>query len=130
MADAVHKEAASEKQAEAVNQELVLLETTIASILEATEAAEESERLRQQAIDDNEACAKATADALQLQERSLFAIAEAAELEAKAEALSLQGKMAESMEAIAAAGRYISMRKCHLYRLHHPKNSCLQASSV
>ena len=88
---------------------MALLKDSLAAIQAATDAAERSEELTQQAADDSQAAAEATEQAAQLQERWRYALREAQDTEAKAEGLANDGDMDESMEMTAAAARYGSV---------------------
>jgi hypothetical protein len=103
---AAHSQLASENQELAVRNRLSLLEDAIGNIRNATNAAEEGERLKQQAVDDALAADEAEKNAVQLQDEHEYALKEAEIAEASAESLAAEGRMKESMDAAACAGRY------------------------
>jgi hypothetical protein len=82
-----------------------LLEEAILGIQESAAAAEASEALKQQALDDSAAADAAESAAAQLMEEHSYALSEAEAAERVAEDLSTDGRTTESMAAAATAGR-------------------------
>lgn len=93
-----------------------LLEDAILGIQESAAAAEASEALKQQALDDSAAAEAAENAAEQLQEEHRYALSEAEAAEKLSEALAAEGRTTESMTAAATAGRWPSavlLSNCH-----------------
>lgn len=84
------------------------MEEAILGIQESAAAAEASEALKQQALDDSAAAETAETAAEQLQEENRYALSEAEAAEKVAEELSSEGRTTESMTAAATAGRCTS----------------------
>ncbi|NJR41759.1 MAG: hypothetical protein HC767_02930 [Akkermansiaceae bacterium] len=82
-----------------------MLEEAIIGIQESAAAAEASESLKQQALDDSAAAEAAESASEQLQEEYHYALSEAEAAEKVAEELSNEGRATESMAAAATAGR-------------------------
>ena len=82
-----------------------LLEEAILGIKESAAAAEASEALKQQALDDSAAAQAAEALAEQLQDEHRYALSEAEAAERVAEEVAAEGRTTESMTSAATAGR-------------------------
>jgi hypothetical protein len=82
-----------------------LLEEAIAGILETAAAAEASEHLKQQALENEQGAAEAESAAAQLQDEHTYALGEAEAADKAAEDLLAEGRTTESMSAAATASR-------------------------